>query len=243
MENRGRNTTFSSFLLKYRGQNTTFSSFLLKYRVETIQIFERPEKGGSKWRSVYSNLHRVSTPTPPTHTPHTPHRALHKLGLAEFERLATRWFLCYWWGLFTELRRYHDEIPRGDLSISILLAFSGVMPLVSRDCCTEVQQCNAVPILNETQQSIDQSHRYGRPRAPCREPAGSCVKTTRTAICFEHKTQYLLIRAPHTRIVVFWHISNKPPMISQSQINCNTHTFYIAAIFAKYCYTTGSWLL
>ena len=89
---------------------------------------------------------------------------------------------------------------------------------------------------------IDQSHRYGRPQAACREPAGSYDKTTRTAICFEHKTQYLLIRAPYTRIVVFWHISNTP-MISQSQISCNTPMFYIAAIFVKYCYTTGSWLL
>ena len=30
------------------------------------------------------------------------------------------------------------------------------------------------------------------------------------------------MRAPYTRIVVFWHISNIPPMISQSQISCNT---------------------
>ena len=60
MKNKGRNTTFSSFLLKYRGQNTTFSPFLLNIGVETIQIFQRPEKGGSKWRSIYSNLHRVS---------------------------------------------------------------------------------------------------------------------------------------------------------------------------------------
>ena len=90
---------------------------------------------------------------------------------------------------------------------------------------------------------IDQSHSYGRPQAACREPAGSFDKTTRTAICFELKTQYLLIRAHYTRIVVFWHISNIPPVISQSQISCNTPTFYIAAIFVKYCYTTGSWLL
>ena len=90
---------------------------------------------------------------------------------------------------------------------------------------------------------IDQSHRYGRPQAACREPAGSYDKTTRTARCFEHKTQYLLIGAPYNRIVVFWHISNIPPMISQSQVSCNTPTFYIAAIFVKYCYTTGSWLL
>ena len=134
---------------------------------------------------------------------------------------------------------------------------------------------------------IDPSHRCGHPQAACHEPTGSYDKTTRAAICFEHKTQYLLIRAPYTRIVVFWHISNIPPMISQSQISCNTPTFIcfehktqyllirapytrivvfwhisnippmisqsqiscntptfcIAALFVKYCYTTGSWLL
>ena len=80
---------------------------------------------------------------------------------------------------------------------------------------------------------MDQSHRYGLPQASCREPAGSYDKTTRTAIRFEHKTQYLLIRVPFTRIVVFWHITNlpppppppPPPMISQSQISCNTPRF------------------
>ena len=41
---------------------------------------------------------------------------------------------------------------------------------------------------------IDPSHRYGRHQAACREPAGSYHKTTRTAISFEHKTQYLLRR-------------------------------------------------
>ena len=73
--------------------------------------------------------------------------------------------------------------------------------------------------------AIDQSHRYRRPQAACREPAGSYDKTTQTAICFEHKMQYLLIRAQYTRIVVFWHISNMPSMISQSQISCNTPRF------------------
>ena len=73
---------------------------------------------------------------------------------------------------------------------------------------------------------------------------GSYAKTTRAAICFEHKTQYLLIHAPYTRIVVFWHISNISPMISlKSQISCNAPTFCIAAIFVKFCYTTDSWLL
>ena len=93
--------------------------------------------------------------------------------------------------------------------------------------------------LNRT--PIDQSHRYGRPQVACREPAGSYDKTTRIAICFEQKTQYLLIHAPYTHIVVFWHISNIPPMILQSQISCNTPTFYIAAIFVKYCYCYNPW--
>ena len=62
-------------------------------------------------------------------------------------------------------------------------------------------------------ESIDQSHRYGRPQAACREPTGSYDKTTRTtAICFEHKTQYLLIRAQYI-------------LAHQSQISCNTPTF------------------
>ena len=91
--------------------------------------------------------------------------------------------------------------------------------------------------------SIDQSHRYGRHQAACSGPAGSYDKTSRTAICFEHKTQYLLTRAPWNRIVFFWHISNIPPMILQSRISCNTPKFYIVAIFVKYCYTTSSWLL
>ena len=65
---------------------------------------------------------------------------------------------------------------------------------------------------------IDQSHRCGHRQAACREPAGSYDKTTRTAICFEHKTQYLLIRAPYTRIVVFWHISKIPPWLGRVKL-------------------------
>ena len=119
-----------------------------------------------------------------------------------------------------------------------------------RDCsdsprllCSPGMGAVGLSVGYKTWPPIDPSHRYGHPQAACREPAGSYGKTTRTAICFEHKTQYLLIRAPYTRIVVFWHISNIPSIISQSQISCNTPTFYIAAIFVKYCYTTGSWLL
>ena len=57
------------------------------------------------------------------------------------------------------------------------------------------------------------------------------------------KTQYILIHAPYTPIVVFWNINNMPPSISWSQICCNTPMFCIAAIFLKYCSTTASWLL
>ena len=46
-------------------------------------------------------------------------------------------------------------------------------------------------------------------RAPleaCREPAGSYNRLLDVLYVFEHKTQYLLIHAPYTRIVIFWHI-------------------------------------
>ena len=42
--------------------------------------------------------------------------------------------------------------------------------------------------------------------------------------------------------VVFWRIGNIHPRVSQSQICYYTPMFYIAAIFVKYSYTTGSWL-
>ena len=78
-----------------------------------------------------------------------------------------------------------------------------------------LQDCNVLELLQScTKTSIwnrPVSLWYGRPQVACGEPVGSYDKTTRTAICFEHKTQYLLIRAPYTRIVVFWHISNIPP--------------------------------
>ena len=125
----------------------------------------------------------------------------------------------------------------------VLLCF-GASEVTLKDMCKTAW--SQTKLKNDKEKSmciIDQSHRYGRHQAACREPAGSYDKTTRTAICFEHKTQYLLICAPYTRIVVFWHIRNIPPMISQSQISCNTPTFYIAAIFVKYCYRAGSWLL
>ena len=56
----------------------------------------------------------------------------------------------------------------------------------------------------------------------------------------ERGSLYIVIHAPYTSIVVFWHISNIPPMISYSQIYYDTPMLYIATIFVKYCYTTGS---
>ena len=44
--------------------------------------------------------------------------------------------------------------------------------------------------------------------AACRKPAGSYNLLPNMLYAFEHKTQDLLIHAPYTRIVVFWHISN-----------------------------------
>ena len=49
------------------------------------------------------------------------------------------------------------------------------------------------------------------PLAACREPAGKLWQLCKVLYMFEHKTQYLLIHAPNTRIVVFSHIGNVPP--------------------------------
>ena len=47
--------------------------------------------------------------------------------------------------------------------------------------------------------------------AACREPAGKLWQLCKVLYIFEHKTQYILINAPFTRIVVFWHINDMPP--------------------------------
>ena len=72
MKNTGWNTFPNFFLLKYRGQNTTFSSFLLKYRGRNHTNFPETWKRGVKMEEhIYSNLQRMSTPTP-TPPPHHP---------------------------------------------------------------------------------------------------------------------------------------------------------------------------
>ena len=43
------------------GIKVHFPHFCSNIGVETIYFFQIPEKGESKWRSIYSNLHRVST--------------------------------------------------------------------------------------------------------------------------------------------------------------------------------------
>ena len=50
-------------------------------------------------------------------------------------------------------------------------------------------------------------------RAPLvarREPVGIYRRPLELPYVFEQKTQYILIHAPYTRMVVFWHISNIP---------------------------------
>ena len=75
-------------------------------------------------------------------------------------------------------------------------------------CCQEKQLPEPMltflccHMMSQWVNAIDQSHRCGHRQAACREPAGSYDKTIRTAICFEHKTQYLLIRVLYTPIVV-----------------------------------------
>ena len=48
------------------------------------------------------------------------------------------------------------------------------------------------------------------PLTACFEPAGKLWQLCKVLYVFEHKMQYLLIHAPCTCIVVFWHISNIP---------------------------------
>ena len=49
------------------------------------------------------------------------------------------------------------------------------------------------------------------PLAACQEPAGSYKILPEILYVFEYKTQDLVILAPYTRIVVFWHISDMLP--------------------------------
>ena len=48
------------------------------------------------------------------------------------------------------------------------------------------------------------------PLVACREPAGSYKRLLEVLYVFERKMQYVLVCAPYTDIVVFWHI-NMPP--------------------------------
>ena len=50
--------------------------------------------------------------------------------------------------------------------------------------------------------------------AASREPVGKLWQMCKVLYVFEQKTQYLLIHAQFTRIVILWHIGNVPPMIS-----------------------------
>ena len=99
-----------------------------------------------------------------------------------------------------------------------------------------------IPEPRPVVKSVQLNRRISQMRAPllaCLELAGDHNKLIIVLYVFKHKTQHLLIHAPYTHIAVFWYISNIPPRISSSQICYNTPMFCKAAIFVKYCYTTG----
>ena len=50
--------------------------------------------------------------------------------------------------------------------------------------------------------------------AASREPAWKLWQLCKVLYVFEQKTQYFLIHAQFTRMVIFWHIGNVPLMIS-----------------------------
>ena len=52
------------------------------------------------------------------------------------------------------------------------------------------------------------------PLVACHEPAGKLWQLCKVLYVFEHKTQYLLIHAPFTSIMIFSHIGTVPTMIS-----------------------------
>ena len=49
------------------------------------------------------------------------------------------------------------------------------------------------------------------PLAACRKPVGRYNRLSYILYVSEHEMQNLLIHAPYTHIVVFWHISNMSP--------------------------------
>ena len=58
---------------------------------------------------------------------------------------------------------------------------------------------------------INDFHKCGCPKRPAANRRGTRTMPPNVLHVFEHKTQCMLIHAPHTRIMVFWHISNIPP--------------------------------
>ena len=77
------------------------------------------------------------------------------------------------------------------------------------------------------------------PLAARRERAGFQTRPSSVLYVFEHKTKNILIHAPHTRTVAFWHISNVLPRISWSEIWNITFILYQAAIVVLHYFTSG----
>ena len=60
-----KSTFLPDFYKKIGGEIRHFPIFSQKIGVETMHFFPEAWKRGSKWRSIWSNLHIVSTPPPP----------------------------------------------------------------------------------------------------------------------------------------------------------------------------------
>ena len=80
------------------------------------------------------------------------------------------------------------------------LAHTGVMALGHMDLYLQLRG----PLHRQVSQ-------IRAPLVACREPVGSYNRLSYVLYVFEHKMQYILIHAPYTHIVTFWHISNMSP--------------------------------
>ena len=97
--------------------------------------------------------------------------------------------------------------------------FNNISIMRSWNLCVMDPRAGATSVM-VIEKLSQQTHQHNRPvsqmqgpLAACLEPAGNLWQLCQMLYVFTHKTQYLLIHAPFTRIVVFWHIGNIPPVI------------------------------
>ena len=66
--------------------------------------------------------------------------------------------------------------------------------------------------------------------AASREPAGKLWQLCKVLYVFEQKTQYILIHAQFTRIVICWHIGNVPQWFRRVKLLLYSHVLYSSNI-------------